>query len=499
MIAAVLEARVRERVRGRRAPGRSFVRFGRSVLCPGVLVLTAALMLGAPPAGAATSLDPLCNQLSPLAVPCVALDKLAEGASAECRALGLPPADCALPLGHQVIADADAAYLRSWTHSAVAFQYQLGNSLPLLQAQWLGTHNSFNSPADGVTLSHEDSNQQLKLSEQLDIDMRALELDTHWLPALNKAGGHVVVCHGQPAASLNLGCTTEPPLTKVLPEIDSWLVGHPTQVIMLYLDDNFGPAAAYAETVSDLEAGLRRPDGSSMIYHPSAIGSRGCQELPLGVSRDQAHASGAQVIIVGDCESGWSSEVFGWDDHVESGSTPNYKPYPACDATYSRSVYDSEMVRYFEDSTLVTAVTGDLTETPAEYAAGLLSPAKVTSMTDCGVNLFGFDQILPDDGRLAASVWSWAPGEPVAADGSCAAQDADGRWRTQDCAATLPAACSTAGGGWTLSAATDFADAAAACSGAGGTFDLPRTGYQNSVLRTAAGSQAVWVDYKLSG
>jgi hypothetical protein len=456
-----------------------------------VLVVASA----APADARAAELDPACHSLSPAAFPCVFLDKVAEGASAECRSLGVPANDCVAPIGHQVIAGEDNAYLASWLHSAVAFQYQLGNSLPMLQAQWIGTHNSFNSPADGPTLSHEDSNQQLTLSEQLDIDVRALELDVHWMPALNKDLGQVVICHGQGYSELNFGCTTEPPLTRVLPAIDQWLVAHPTQVILLYLDDNFGPAIAYARTVSELEAGLRRPDGSSLIYHPSGVGSNGCQEMPLGVSRAQIRASGAQVMIVAGCHSGWSSDVFGWDDHVESGSTPNYQPFPGCDQTYSRSVYNSEMVRYFEDSTLVSALL-DPTATWAQYQAGLLTPDKVTSMTDCGVNLFGFDQILPFDGRLAASVWSWAPNQPGAGGGGCAAQSADGRWRTQPCGRTDPAACQTAGG-WTLSAPAKFADAPAACAAAGGTFDLPRTGYQNSLLRAVAGSQTVWVNYHL--
>jgi hypothetical protein len=95
-------------------------------------------------------------------------------------------------------------------------------------------------------------------------------------------------------------------------------------------------------------------------------------------------------------------------------------------------------------------------------------------------------------------VWSWAPNEPVAADGSCAVQGADARWRTRDCGLSLPAACSVAAGGWTLSAPTTFDNAPAACTAAGGTFDLPRQGYSNSLLRTAAGPQPVWINYRLS-
>src|SRR5205807_1137274 len=152
---------------------------------------------------------------------------------------------------HKVLTAARDAYLRSWVHRTVAFQYRLGGSLPLGQAQWLGTHNSFNSFSDGPTPSHLDSNQQLSLSQQLDIDIRALELDPHWLPRVNSAGGTVVICHGLVYSQENGGCTTEPPLTAVLPELDHWLLAHPSQVILLYLDNNFGPAAAYAETVPD--------------------------------------------------------------------------------------------------------------------------------------------------------------------------------------------------------------------------------------------------------
>lgn len=454
------------------------------------------LMIGVSPAHAG-QLDPICDQLSPLAFPCVFLDKTAEGASAECRALGFPAENCLLPLGQQVIPAEDQQYLSSWLHSAIAFQYRLQSSLPLGQEQLIGTHNSFNSPADSLTLSHLDSNQQLTMPEQLDIDVRSLELDTHWLPALNAAGGTVVVCHGQSYAQANLGCTTEPQLSQVLPQIDSWLVAHPSQVILLYLDDNFGPAQAYTQTVNDLDAGLRRPDGSSLIYHPqaSAIGSGNCEEMPRGVSRDQIRAATAQVMIVGDCQQGWSADVFGWDDHVESGSTAAYQPFPGCDATYSRQIYDTKFVRYFEDSTLVTALTSDTTENWAQYQANMLTPDKVTSMTGCGVNLFGFDQILPFDARLAASVWSWGANQPDLTAGNCTAQESDGHWATQGCGAALPAACQT-GSGWALSAPTTFADAQSACAAAGGTFALPVTGYQNSLLRGAAGSQAVWLNYQ---
>jgi hypothetical protein len=244
---------------------------------------------------------------------------------------------------------------------------------------------------------------------------------------------------------------------------------------------------------------LRRPDGSSLIYRPAAPTGGSCAELPLDASRDDVLGAGRQVVLVGKCRAGWSANVFSWDaSHVESGSTPAYQPFPTCDATYARSVYDAKLVRYYEDSTLV-ARTLALTETPQAARAGRLTPDKVASMVACGVNLFGFDQLLPDDGRIAASIWSWASGSPDPQQGACAVQRADGRWSTRPCtgAALRPAAC-VSGTTWSVTAPVSADAAATACQLRGATFAVPRAGDQNARLRQAAGSAEVWLDYRVS-
>jgi hypothetical protein len=200
------------------------------------------------------------------------------------------------------------------------------------------------------------------------------------------------------------------------------------------------------------------------------------------------------VIIVGNCESGWSADVFAWDqNHVESGSTPDYQAFPACDATYPRDVYATNLVRYYEDSTFVSAAV-DPTEAEADYEANSLSPAKVSAMTGCGVNLLGMDQILPQDGRLEASVWSWAQGEPKAGQGACTAQRPDGRWTSKRCTARLRASCLAADGAWSVSdSRLGYGAARAECKSEGKRLGVPRTGYQNALLHQAAESQAVWI------
>jgi hypothetical protein len=476
-----------------------FGRLGRVIrvgLCLSAIVVSCAFAGSAH----AQSLDGTCNQVSPSAAACIGAQKLAEAGAAECRRVGLPDSACALPLGHQVSSQIVSAYQGSWLHRAAAFQYSLGDGLPFGRSQWLGTHNSFNSVNDTPTASHTDSNQQLSLTQQLDIDMRALEIDLHFIPSIAGGGSKtVVVCHGQGPDQQNFGCTNEPPFAAVLPQIAAWLDAHPSQVLLLYLEDQLRDPAGYAQAVSTLNTVLRRQDGSSLIYRPSPseMTAKGCANLPLRISRDDVRARGAQVAVVGNCRVGWASDVYSWDDnHVESGSTPGYRAFPACDSTYSRSVYDTKLVRYFEDSTFVSAAVNP-TQSPAQAEAQMLTPARVADMTRCGVNLFGFDQILPDDGRINASIWSWLKDEPNRDAGRCTLQRADGRWLTAPCRARHRAACRTTAG-WTLTpGAIRYDHASSACRAGGPRFDLPRTGYENSLLRQAAGNSDVWLRYML--
>ncbi len=468
-----------------------------------VLLLTAMAPAVATPPDTPSPPSPTapCDAVSPIAIPCVALNKVTNAVAAECRRVGIPDALCVLPLAHKVTQAARDAYLLSWVHQAALFQSALGDPLPLRDAQWLGTHNSFNSLSDSFTLSHADSNQQLSLTQQLDIDVRSIELDLHYIPRLELFGASgVTVCHGQGAEVGDLGCTFEPLFKNVLPKIATWLnaPGRTNEVVMLYLEDALKDPKAYASAIATLDSVLRRPNGTSLIYKPDPAqrAANGCVPLPLGVSRNDIRTSGARVVLVGSCAPGWSAAVFDWNGaHVEGGSTSGYQPYPTCDATYGPSVYAAQMVRYFEDTTLVSALLNP-TRPPVDPEA--LAPLKVQSMTNCGVNLFGFDQLLPEDGRIQATLWSWAPDEPRAGAGSCTLQGADSRWVAAPCTDTHPAAC-LAAGTWTLTSPVAFADAPAACAALGSTFDLPRAGDQNSALNALAEPVGgAWVNYSIT-
>jgi hypothetical protein len=375
-------------------------------------------------------------------------------------------------------------YEQSWTHRTIAFQYSLANDVGFVNAPWLGTHNSFNSIAQqGAALSTTDANQQLTLVDQLRMDMRSLELDIHWFPSARAGGAYApVVCHAG-AVSEHDGCSTEPLLGPVLDQIAGWLHGHRDQVLLLYLEDHLD--SGY-DTAS---AAIKQSLGS--LVYPTGSSNGTSVELPGTLTRDKVLAAGHQVVLVSNSGSGggaaWRSLVYTWNNHREE--TPHgYAGWPICGPDFTRADYDTRLVRYYEDSTWLSAADGAATNTPEGEG---LTPADVGQMVRCGVDLFGFDQLQPGDGRLDAAVWSWADDQP--AGGSCAAIRSDGRWFSSGCKKTRPAACRNADGSWSVTNPVTEADAAAECAAAGGRFTAPRTGYQNQLLKEAAAGRATWV------
>jgi hypothetical protein len=435
------------------------------------LVLLTALVLAAP------------AQAGPLVDACAELEPSLQ---ALCRAGEVLTAPAAPKVSEPEV----AAYEASWLHRTLAFQYELGAPLPLRNAPWIGTHNSANTSTEVPTLSGIDANQRISLTDQLRLDVRSLELDVHFVPSVWGGGAKTpIVCHGRGADQLHAGCTTERTLAERLAELRAWLDAHPGQVLLLYLEDHLEDATGY-------EAGARMvaEQLGEHLYRPPA--GAGCTPMPLELTREQVRAAGAQVIAISGCGpagTSWTGLVFDDAERAanESGSA-DFAPYPGCDGERPLEFYDAHLIRYFEDSTGLTAGT--------EFAGGQpydrgLTPERTRAMARCGVDLFGFDQLVPDDRRLGALVWSWAPGEPVKANGDCTVQGRSGRWRAEHCGARRAFACLDAAGRWSVDTRRGRQGAGDdRCAGA--TFALPRTGLEAQRLRDAMAAAAVrrvWV------
>ena len=382
-----------------------------------------------------------------------------------------------------------SASAEAWTQRALGLQYELASDVPLRNAPWVGTHNSFNSVAEmGPALSPLDSNQKLPIGEQLQLGIRSLELDVHWFPSARAGGFAPVVCH---ATGEHGGCSVEKTLAEVLTEIHGWLRENPDQVLLLYLEDHLD-----AQEGHDAAAAVLEQELGPAIYRPPAGG--GCAPTPLDLRRNEVRSTGAQVVIVSDCGEGaaWPAQVWSFSDHVETRPR-GYRDFPDCGPDFDRATYDNEMVRYFEDSTKVTAGGSVVGATTRDDG---ITPATAAAMARCGVDLLGLDQLAVGDPRLDALVWSWAPGEPGS--GDCAVQRADARWEAEACRGRHPAAC-RADGSWRLTPrAESRSNAARACAAESAVFAAPRTGYEGQLLRVAmeaVGASQVWLGLTRTG
>jgi hypothetical protein len=446
----------------------------------------------------ADTLSQTCaSQLGAIA-PCVLLDRVQSGTAAACRIVaGAATPACQLTTGQDISPAAVASYQQSWTHRALTLQRALGDSQPLVNSDWVSTHNSFNSASYLPTLSGLDPNQQVTIPTQLDLDVRGIELDPHWFPSAEAGGQYaVVVCHATDVSQVAVGCSTEALLTDRLRELRSWLQAHPGDVIFLYLDENLEVPAGFQAAADTLEAGL-----GDLIWHPAP--ASGCQGLPLSVSRDQIRAAGKQVVIMSRCGVGgtaWTNVIFNQaGGEIEHSVDGTFRPYPACDPGWDRATLQSHFARIYEDSTFVSAVVGAPSPEPRIDAATL------HEMVRCGIDEVGLDQLVPNDPRLTAFVWSWAANEPsLSTSGTCAVAGSQARFSAAPCTQVQRFACLDAAGAWHVTTTTGpqtSGDASCAVSFPGSTFAVPHTGYQDTLLLDAmaqAGATSVWLRYAAS-
>ena len=387
-----------------------------------------------------------------------------------------------------------------WPQAALSLQYELSSDLGYRDAPWVGTHNSFNSTAEvGDTLSARDSNQQLRITEQLDLGVRSIELDLHWFMRPGTGARAVVVCHARGASEGHAGCTTEPTLDLVLDPIVAWLrePTHRHEVLNVHLQDELESTAGYDAATDILKQKL-----GALLYLPSPPSGGGCAALPLDLSRDDVRAAGAQVVLVSDCGpgSGWPTAVFDWREPHEEDRPLDYRDYPDCDQELARTTYKAKMIRYYEDS---TRLTEGASQTGAAEKRDRITPETAGRMARCGVDLIDLDQIVPDDSRLEALVWSWMPGQPSR--GRCAVQRASekfpfGRWRSKPCSGERPVACRKPSGKWIVVVAkTPSRRARAVCADRKASYAVPRSGFEVQRLRQRMERKqvdAVWLGYR---
>lgn len=358
---------------------------------------------------------------------CKIADTLVSGAAAYCRQLpGTPPELCSL-MSEGLIADAVIQeYQDSVLHTAHRLQRELAADLPLRHTLYVSTHNSFNATDANTppSLSGSDANQRYVIVDQLRMDVRGLEIDVHWMPSLLDGGFQPTVCHGNVQ---HLGCTYERSFREELVELRSWLDENPQEVVVLGLETRFSEpfddylgSGKYAAASADIEATV-----GERLFRPGLDTAHTCEQgQPLETSIAEVRAAGKQLIIYGDCNYGndGANLVFGTDGtHTQRGGG-SYIGIQAPDACgFSLSDLETKWVRYYEDGTLVGALSGVDRQANVD---------EVTQMARCNINMPSLDHLLPFDGRMQALIWSWDVGEPASLAGALrAVHNADGRFQ----------------------------------------------------------------------
>jgi hypothetical protein len=369
-------------------------------------------------------------------------------------------------------AAAIAGFQGSPVDRALELQYELAGDVGIRDAPFVGTHNSYNSVAEmGQTISTSDANQEIPIVDQLELQIRSLELDLHWFRRPTTGRFEPVVCHAFPN---HVPCSTEKALGPVLDEINGWLRarGNRDQVLFIYLEDHLDNQAGYDNAASIVRAKL-----GDLLYAP---GDGGCRRLPLDLTRDRMLKQDKRVILVGNSSCGvgaaWPSLVFDWQERLET-RIGSFSDFPMCGPDFTRDQYNATQVRYYEDGR------------PSERREPRITPQTASQMAHCGVDLLGLDQLVPGDTRLAALVWSWARGEPDKG-GRCSLQRSKGgspdtRWKTVGCGRELLPACRK-GDRWLLGDdRTSRKGARAECRARDARFAVPRTGFEAQLLRSA--------------
>lgn len=309
---------------------------------------------------------------------------------------------------------------KQWLTTALKLQREIDLEAPFNEATFLGTHNSYNSKAYATYKRYPDPNQILSLTEQLNQGMRSLELDAHWALTSNLHSA-ILLCHSNRYVMCSL---FDRKIEEGLVEIRHWLDTHPHEVVLLYIErflENHEPRLA-----SLLEVYL-----GPYIYHtPVPAGSTTCAAIPSHLTKAEILARGKQLIIItkGCYKPAADSQVDAMLNQLVfagSGTIPTlpssfidaqvnyFKPAPDCGAqrVFGADPEHTSLWRIYEDQTWIGRTI---------KGSEPLTVDAVKAVQQCPINWIGFDMLKVEDERLAAAIWSWAPGYPQSQAGQCA-------------------------------------------------------------------------------
>lgn len=377
---------------------------------------------------------------------------------------------------------------QTWEYKALAKQNLLDNAVPLSQGFQVMGHNAYNSTAYS-SIVHIDPNHNLSMTELLDLGVRTLEMDYHWVHQTKDIphGGALLMCH---AGDDDFGCSgLERYLHQGVEEVNSWLRKNPKEVLVLYFqDDAEGHDTELKNSVSSID---------DLIYKQPAGQCKNFSEMVKTVSEEDVLNAGKQVIIMGSsCANRGAWTGYSWNSihNYVSGGGQTIKDRSEADCLADTAKQDGAH-RIWEDATNLSAAFGD--PGPAIDAALAAKAGR------CGIGALSLDKIFIGDSRLKASVWSWAENEPSGGDSQdCGFVRDNGRYYDGNCSGEGSYyTCSSGPTSWKVTTAYGdwSANADSKCKaefGSDYSFSIPTNSQQNQWLKVAMGDKPhAWVNY----
>jgi len=384
----------------------------------------------------------------------------------------------------------------TWLSEALQCQQYLSRDVTFDLVNVAQTHNSYNSRASGYKLA---PNQHYTITEQLDLGVRALELDLHRISALNPP---TRVCHGSQDTydsckssnfvscgvvgivdyGASTGCFSDAQTwPDFLGEIAAWTSTHPNDFVTIWLEST-GTIPA-SEINNAITAAF--PTG---VFTPGDLTSFGSYPTH-------------EDLIAGNYRVFFAQKTETWNG-VYVHDIDEWPGYPA------------KKIKYFQSSTCTSSNAGPTHPDPVQFGVfygdesallgiidgpsdvGIVDETNAPQLFDCGYSA-AFD--LVSTRKLKSTVWSWDRSRPTTNTSlNCAAIGPNNVWYDENCNTALPFACQsdTDSNDWVISAQTGAWSASAGKCPSGYSFSVPSVSIQQYNLKIAkqtATTPTVWL------
>lgn len=302
-------------------------------------------------------------------------------------------------------------FRNSWVYRALRLQRDINRNMPLTQGLILGSHNSYNTDADGYPAYQ----HTYSLSDQLDLGVRSVGLDVHWFPDADPATD-LRLSHAQPD---HLGFSPlDRPYRYAIEEIHAWLVNNPGEVILIDFE-NRGDGQA-----DDIFPPLEHYMGQ-WLFRPSDLNAEPFYGAWHNVSPARLLERGLRVIVFnGGVRVSEAADVA----HQDVIYVPGYANGRSFVSSFLNAAngyqYDPETQMSGMHPVDINQFTGDTQNVDNPFNE-MMTPHAIRLMVKAGVDIISLDPIgnslalgpIPPQFQdptelMEAAVWSWAPTHP---------------------------------------------------------------------------------------